>query len=103
MKPAFFQLIHHPVSASANLANLLVSAGQNNLRGSQARYSTNALADQVQQLFEKDFDFEQEYHTILDGQSDFNRLQYWHPPLTDWIIGKWDQCVLIVFLARAKC
>lgn len=61
-KPAFFQLVHHPVIASANLANMviysvliggevnlmvcfqLIAAGQNNMRASQARVSWKLLA-----------------------------------------------------------
>ncbi|KAG5636009.1 hypothetical protein H0H81_009389 [Sphagnurus paluster] len=52
-KLAFFQLVHHPVLASANVANLL---------------STNALADQAVKFFEEDFDLETQYHQLLDGQ-----------------------------------
>ncbi|KAJ6625989.1 hypothetical protein B0H10DRAFT_2430075 [Mycena sp. CBHHK59/15] len=89
IKPAFFQLVQHPVLASANLGNMLISAGQNNLRASQARLSTNALADQVEALFENDFDLETEYHTILDGKWDHMMDQthlgyaYWQQPMTN--------------------
>jgi hypothetical protein len=34
MKPAFFQLVQHPVLASANLGHMLIAAGKNNLRAS---------------------------------------------------------------------
>jgi hypothetical protein len=89
MQPAFFQLVHHPVIASANLANMLISAGMNNLRASQARLSANQLADTVEQLFEMDFEFEQQYHTILDGKWDHMMDQthlgyyYWQQPMTN--------------------
>jgi hypothetical protein len=49
---------------------MLILAGQNNLRASQARLSTNSLADQVETLFEHDFDLETEYHSLLDGKWD---------------------------------
>ena len=68
-KPSFFQTVHHPVIASANLNRMLISAGMNNLRASQARLSTNNLADLVQELFENDYDFEVQYHTMLDGKT----------------------------------
>jgi hypothetical protein len=42
----------------------------NNLRAQQARLSTNDLADEVQSLFESDYDLEYEYHTMLDGKWD---------------------------------
>ncbi|KAF8968832.1 hypothetical protein BDZ97DRAFT_1654513 [Flammula alnicola] len=89
MQPAFFQLVHHPVLASNNVANMLISAGMNNLRASQARLSTNQLADTVEQLFEKDFDFEQQYHSILNGKWDHMMDQthlgyfYWQQPMTN--------------------
>ncbi|KAG8921509.1 hypothetical protein FRC02_000187, partial [Tulasnella sp. 418] len=45
-KASYFQLVHHAVQASYNLANLYVTVGKNNLFASQARISTNDLADQ---------------------------------------------------------
>ncbi|KAG8897350.1 hypothetical protein FRC01_011368, partial [Tulasnella sp. 417] len=67
-KAAFFELVHHPVSASYNLAQLYVTAGKNNLFASQARISTNDLADLAEKLFEADYDLEHQYHTMLDGK-----------------------------------
>ncbi|PFH48837.1 glycoside hydrolase family 115 protein [Amanita thiersii Skay4041] len=89
MKPAFFQLVHHPVTASANLGKMLILAGQNNLRASQARLSANSLADQVEQLFETDYDIELQYHQLLDGKWDHMMDQthvgyyYWQQPMTN--------------------
>ncbi|TFK36601.1 hypothetical protein BDQ12DRAFT_667737 [Crucibulum laeve] len=88
-KPAFFQLVHHPILASSNIANMMLAAGQNNLRASQARYSVNSLADKVEQLFEKDYDIETQYHTLLDGKwthmMDQTHLgyYYWQQPMTN--------------------
>ncbi|KAF8999865.1 hypothetical protein BDQ17DRAFT_1427597 [Cyathus striatus] len=88
-KPAFFQMVQHPVLASANLGNMLISAGMNNLRASQARYSVNALADQVEQLFENDFDLETQYDNLLDGKWQHMMDQthvgyyYWQQPMTN--------------------
>jgi hypothetical protein len=98
-KPAFFQLVHHPVLASANLGNMLIAAGKNNLRASQARLSANTLADQVETLFEHDFDLEAQYHSLLDGES----LILFPPAvLTFCIKGKWDQCVVVSFRVPFK-
>ncbi|KAJ7135657.1 glycoside hydrolase family 115 protein [Mycena epipterygia] len=89
MKPAFFQLVHHPVLASANLGNMLIAAGQNNLRVTQARLSANGLADEVETLFENDFDLETQYHSLLNGKwnhmMDQTHLgyQYWQQPMTN--------------------
>ncbi|KAF8889120.1 hypothetical protein BD779DRAFT_1662212 [Infundibulicybe gibba] len=89
MKPAFFQMVHHPVMASTTVTNMLVSAGMNNLRASQARLSANDLADQVTELFGKDFDLETQYHTLLNGR--FHTMMdqthlgyfYWQQPMAD--------------------
>ncbi|THH19207.1 hypothetical protein EW146_g1901 [Bondarzewia mesenterica] len=67
MQPAFFELVFHPVQAGYTLTKLWISAGVNNLRASQARVSANDYAEQVEQLFEMDYDLEHEYQTILNG------------------------------------
>ena len=54
-----------------------VSAGINNLRTLQARLSANDYADKTFEWFERDYDLEHEYHTMLDG--------------------KWDQCVFVYY------
>ncbi|KAL0059258.1 hypothetical protein AAF712_014008 [Marasmius tenuissimus] len=82
-QPAFFQLVHHPVKASSNLGKIYIYAGLNNLRASQASLRTNALDDQVVELFEKDFDFETEYHSILDGKWN-HMMDQTHMGYTDW-------------------
>ncbi|GJJ14027.1 hypothetical protein Clacol_008284 [Clathrus columnatus] len=87
MKPAFFELVHHPVLASANLQQMWILAGRNNLYASQARLSTNNLADQVEELFETDYDLEVQYHSLLGGKWDHMMDQthinyvYWQQPM----------------------
>lgn len=66
-QPSFFEMVHHPVLASSTLGKMWIFAGQNNLRASQARLSTNNLAGQVESLFEQDYALEQQYHQLLDG------------------------------------
>ncbi|KAF9074379.1 glycoside hydrolase family 115 protein [Rhodocollybia butyracea] len=89
IQPSFFELVQHPVLASQTLGKMLIFAGQNNLRASQARLSTNELAEQVQELFEKDHDLEVEFHTLLDGKWDHMMDQthvgyaYWQQPMTN--------------------
>ena len=76
MQPAFFELVHHPVQATATLTSMWVAAGINNLRASQARLSANDYADQVESLFLHDATLEKDYHTILDGTSTFDGRDY---------------------------
>ncbi|KAH7911275.1 glycoside hydrolase family 115 protein [Hygrophoropsis aurantiaca] len=70
MKPAFFQLVQHPVEASHT----------NNLHASQAR-----------SLFQKDYDLKVEYHTILDARF---KLSWFHANVTWARLGKWDHHTL---------
>jgi hypothetical protein len=70
MKPAFFQLVQHPVQATATIINMWIAAGTNNLRASQARLSANSFGAAVENLFEQDYDLEHDYHTMLDGKWD---------------------------------
>ncbi|KAK7447067.1 hypothetical protein VKT23_014279 [Stygiomarasmius scandens] len=92
-QPAFFQLVHHPISASANLNKLLIITGKNNMRASQAFLSTNDLADTAEMLFEKDFEFETDYHSLLDGKWNHMMDQthigyfYWQQPMTNALTG----------------
>ncbi|KAI0077007.1 hypothetical protein K474DRAFT_1707684 [Panus rudis PR-1116 ss-1] len=89
MKPAFFQLVHHPVLASSTLAQMWIASGLNFARAQQARLSTNDLADQVEQLFEQDYDLETQYHSLLDGKWDHMMDQthvqyyYWQQPMAN--------------------
>ncbi|KAL1746590.1 GH115 alpha-glucuronidase [Schizophyllum fasciatum] len=89
IQPAYFQLVHHAVLASANLGEMYILAGMNNLYASQARFSTNDLADKVQALFEADYDLEERYHSIIDGKWDHMMDQthigyyYWQQPMTN--------------------
>ncbi|KZT21286.1 glycoside hydrolase family 115 protein [Neolentinus lepideus HHB14362 ss-1] len=88
-QPAFYELLHHAVLASANLNTMWIYAGTNNLLASQGRFATNNYADLVQQLFETDFDYEYQYHTLLDGKWDHMMDQthvvyvYWQEPTTN--------------------
>ncbi|KAI0060097.1 hypothetical protein BV25DRAFT_981253 [Artomyces pyxidatus] len=85
-KVAFFQLVYHPVQAGYTLTNMWIAAGQNNMRAFQARLSANNLADQVEALFETDYDLEHEYHSLLNGKWDHMMDQthtfysYWQEP-----------------------
>ncbi|EKM52378.1 glycoside hydrolase family 115 protein [Phanerochaete carnosa HHB-10118-sp] len=86
-QPAFFQLVLHPVQASATLGTMWIFAGINNLRASQARVSANEYKTKVEELFETDFALEEEYHSILDGKWSHMMDQthvvyaYWQQPM----------------------
>ncbi|KAJ2914996.1 hypothetical protein MD484_g5422, partial [Candolleomyces efflorescens] len=87
MKPAYFQMVHHPVLGGSNLANMYVKAGLNNMRATQARLSANMLADEVERLFDIDYDIEEQYNALLDGKWNHMMDQthigydYWQQPM----------------------
>ncbi|RXW16249.1 hypothetical protein EST38_g9605 [Candolleomyces aberdarensis] len=86
-QPAYFQLVHHPILAGSNLANMYVSAGLNRMRATQARLSANSLADTVERLFNIDYDIEERYNSLLNGK--WNHIMdqthigydYWQQPM----------------------
>ncbi|KAI0691797.1 hypothetical protein BC835DRAFT_1278866 [Cytidiella melzeri] len=85
-KAAFFELVHHPVQASFTVQNMWIASGFSALRASQAMLSANGYADQVEDLFAQDYEFEQQYHQLLDGKWDHMMDQthvmyyYWQQP-----------------------
>ena len=64
----YYQTVHHAVLASSNLGRMLVAAGQNQLKASQARLGANDLAEKVEQLFENDYALEERYHALEEGK-----------------------------------
>ncbi|CAE6433693.1 unnamed protein product, partial [Rhizoctonia solani] len=88
-KPAYFQLVHHPIQASSIVQKLYYTVGKNNLFASQARLSTNSLADQAIEIFDSDWELEDQYHKLLNGKWDHFMDQthlgyyYWQQPMTN--------------------
>ncbi|KAF8320417.1 hypothetical protein DL93DRAFT_2164034 [Clavulina sp. PMI_390] len=86
-KPAFFQLVHHPITGFLQTYNLWIAAGRNNLFASQIRTSANDQADLALSWFNAAWELENEYHTMLDGKWDQMMSQphigyvYWQQPL----------------------
>lgn len=76
IQPSFFQLVLHPVRAGLIVTKMWISSGMNSLRTVQARLSANNYADDVESLFDMDYDLEHEYHTILNGM----------PPVTVFLV-----------------
>ncbi|KAF8751462.1 hypothetical protein RHS01_08171 [Rhizoctonia solani] len=85
----YFQLVHHPIQASSIVQELYYTVGRNNLYASQARLSTNDLADQAVKIFDSDWELEDQYHKLLGGKWDHFMDQthlgyyYWQQPMTN--------------------
>jgi hypothetical protein len=68
-RDAFFELVLYPAKASAQVAELYVTAGKNRLYASQGRASTNDLAAQARALFQADAALSDYYnHTLAHGK-----------------------------------
>lgn len=83
-KDAFFQLVLHPVLASANLNELYVATAKNNWYASQGRAFTNDYADKVKVLFKKDAELTDHYHTKIANGKWNHMMSQTHIGYTNW-------------------
>ena len=86
-KDAYYELVLYPVLASANLNEMYVAAAKNKWYAEQGRAATNEYADKVKELFDKDAELADYYHTELaDGKWNHMMSQthigytYWQQP-----------------------
>ncbi|HZL42870.1 MAG TPA: glycosyl hydrolase 115 family protein, partial [Verrucomicrobiae bacterium] len=86
-RPAFFELVLYPVKASAQVAELYVTAGKNRLFAAQGRSSANLLAAHARALFDADARLSHAFnHELLHGKWDHMMDQthigytYWQQP-----------------------
>ena len=64
---AFFQLVYHPVKASAQVAELQVSVAKNRLYAQQGRASANSFAQRARELFQEDKNLANVYNREIAG------------------------------------
>jgi beta-xylosidase len=81
---AYYQLVLHPIQAMANLADLHVTAGRNRLYAWQGRAATNALADRVRELFQRDAQISAFYNDTLAGGKWRHMMDQTHIGYTYW-------------------
>ena len=86
-RDAFFQLVLYPVKACAQVTDLYIAAGRNQLYASQGRAAANDMAAEVRRLFQADADLAAYYnHTMAGGKWDHMMDQthigytYWQEP-----------------------
>lgn len=86
-RPAFFQMVLHPVLAGGNVHDLHISAAKNRLYAGQGRTSANAWAQRVLDKFNFDHELTQRYNELLGGKwthmMDQTHLGYvyWQQPM----------------------
>jgi hypothetical protein len=88
-KDAYFQLVLHPVKASANLNELYMLVALNKEGASRNWFNTNFLADKAKTTYEKDSLLSLQYHRLLNGKWNHMMDQthigytYWQQPPTN--------------------
>jgi hypothetical protein len=83
-RDAYYELVLHPVQASANLNALYVTAARNHLYAQQSRAATNDLADCVRLLFDRDAAISRYYNTELAGGKWSHMMDQTHIGYTYW-------------------
>ena len=93
-KIAVWELVVHPVKASAIFTRLRVTQARNQLHARQRRNTANKLLRETLDLFDADFKLSEEFHSLLDGkwnhmmcQSHLGYGDTWHAPSRDAIFG----------------
>ena len=83
-RDAFFQLVLFPAKASAQVTQLYVTVGKNQLYAKQGRASTNDLAAQARALFQADAELSASYNqTLAHGKWD-HMMDQTHIGYTFW-------------------
>ncbi|TVZ42047.1 glycosyl hydrolase family 115 (putative glucuronidase) [Alteromonadaceae bacterium 2753L.S.0a.02] len=67
-KSAFFQLVLHPVKATATVTLLNIAVGKNRLYANQSRSNANDYAELARSYFEQDAMLKERYHSINNGK-----------------------------------
>jgi hypothetical protein len=82
-RDAFFQLVEHPVRASATLGELYATVQANRIHAAQGRADTNDLAARARDLFAQDAAISRAYHEINGGKWNHMMAQT-HIGYTSW-------------------
>ena len=81
---AYYELVLHPVKASANLNELYVTVAKNRLYAKQGRAGTNGYADKAKQLYLKDSLISRYYNDTLAGGKWRHMMDQTHIGYTYW-------------------
>ncbi|KAF2755146.1 hypothetical protein EJ05DRAFT_503454 [Pseudovirgaria hyperparasitica] len=86
-RPAYFEMILHPVLAGATVYDIHISAAKNRLYTWQGRTSANSIANHVLDQWNFDHELTQQYNQLLDGKWNHMMDQthfynnYWQGPM----------------------
>ncbi len=83
-KAAFYQLVLSPVELCSNLNEMYVAAGKNSLYAEQSRASANYYAGKVKELFDRDAELTNDFHTKLKDGKWNHMMSQTHIGYTSW-------------------
>ena len=83
-RDAYFQLVLHPVKASANLYELYYTVAKNRLYAKQGRTATNDLAKRAKELFANDAAISAYYNKSISGGKWNHMMDQTHIGYTYW-------------------
>ncbi len=83
-KDAFYQLVLHPVAASANLNKLYHNVAKNKLYAAQGRNTTNDLADSTAALYQMDETITNFYNKVMANGKWDHMMDQTHIGYTNW-------------------
>jgi hypothetical protein len=83
-KDTFYQLVLFPVSASSNLNELYVATAKNHLYAEQGNALANEYAEKVKELFEKDSQLTNYYHTKMANGKWNHMMSQTHIGYDNW-------------------
>ncbi|MEJ7559017.1 MAG: glycosyl hydrolase 115 family protein [Pedobacter sp.] len=84
LRDAYYQLIMHPVEASANLYELYYTVSKNKLYAKQGRVLTNEYADKADSLFKRDAEISKYYNKVLAAGKWEHMMDQTHIGYTGW-------------------
>ncbi|KAI0965270.1 hypothetical protein F4678DRAFT_453270 [Xylaria arbuscula] len=67
-KDAYWHHVQYPILSGQAYYSAMLGLGKNQQIGYERRNSANALADQVREDFDRDFEFTEKYDTIVNGK-----------------------------------
>ncbi|WP_426060909.1 glycosyl hydrolase 115 family protein [Hymenobacter sp. B1770] len=82
-RDAYYELVLHPVQASANLNELYYTVALNREAAKNGYSTSNALADKAKALFEKDAEIKNRYHAVAGGKWN-HMMDQTHIGYTNW-------------------
>lgn len=89
-RDAFFQLVMHPVLATANITRLNIAVAKNRLYANQGRNTADQFRQQAKEFFQQDKQLKERYHSINSGKWQ-HFMDQPHIGYTNWQNPEGDQ------------